>query len=93
MAHVSNWASIALAKLVTTYDKELFLDLDKEYFDGVYSPIFKVIQQHFSESQKLPSMETLEALVVSLSVADDLDYRFNYFGNIMGTSIDKGREV
>lgn len=65
MASPSNWAGLAIAKLVTTYDKELFLDLHTDYFDGVYAPIFKIIQQHFSEVQKLPSVETLEALVTS----------------------------
>ena len=64
-AQPANWAGIALAKLVTEYDKELFLELDRDYFDGVYAPIFKIVQQHFSESQKLPSINTLEALVTS----------------------------
>lgn len=64
-SHVNNWASIALAKLVTDYDKELFLDLVPEYFEGIYAPIFKIIQKHFSDNQRLPSIETLEAVVTA----------------------------
>jgi len=60
-----NWESVAIAKLVTSYDKELLIDLSPEYFRGIYSPIFKIIQQHFSDNQRLPSMETLEAAVLA----------------------------
>jgi len=83
----SNWAGLALAKLVTDYDKELFLELDKEYFDGVYAPIFHIIQQHFSEVQKLPSIETLEALVTAKAPKTQLPVVAGVISAIKDTNI------
>jgi replicative DNA helicase len=60
-----NWEAIAIAKLVVDYDKELLVELSPSYFSGVYSPIFKIVLQHFSDNQKLPTMEILEAAVAA----------------------------
>ena len=62
---VSNWAALALTKLVTEFDKELLLDLHPQYFDGIYAPIFNIVQKYFSDNQKLPTIEALEAEVVA----------------------------
>ncbi|MEA3397823.1 MAG: hypothetical protein U9R05_10215, partial [Chloroflexota bacterium] len=76
-----------LSKLVTEYDKELFLDLDKELFDGVYAPIFKLIQQHFSETQKLPTLETLEAVVTAKAPKTQLPVVAGVMAAIKNTNI------
>lgn len=88
MAQPSNWSSIALAKLVTAYDKELLLELNPEFFDGVYAPIFKIIQKHFSENQRLPSIETLEALVTAKAPKTQLPVVAGIMQAIKNTRVD-----
>lgn len=67
-----NWAGLSLAKLIRENDKELLLDLDRSLFDGIYTPIFNIILTHFSEVQKIPSIDSLEALVTAKAPRDKL---------------------
>jgi len=58
-----NWQSLAIAKLIKEYDKELMLDLSQDLFSGHYTNIFKILQTSFIEVGRLPSYEALDAAV------------------------------
>jgi replicative DNA helicase len=60
---ITNYETIALAKLADG-DLQLLSSLDPSLFTGVYSPIFQIVRNFFSENHKLPTIATLEAAVL-----------------------------
>jgi len=83
----SNWPALALSKLITEGDKELLLDLHVDYFDGIYSPIFNIIQKYFSDNQRLPSMEALEAEVTAKAPKTQLPIVVSILAAIKNTQV------
>jgi len=83
-----NFEALALAKLITTYDKELLLDLDPSHFSGVYQPLFKIVLQHFSDTQRLPSVSTFEATATTKAPKAQLPVVQGVLQNIKSLDID-----
>jgi len=83
----NNFEALAISKLIKTYDKELLLDVDISMFSGTYSPLFKVLLQHFSDTQKIPSVETFESLVLAKAPKGQLPIVSGILQNIKNTNI------